>query len=144
VKELDWRRFGLEGKALGHLVASAGHFLARGHRAGEDCWALTCLLARQASDGRTIAAHLLDTARRPSYRVVAWGAPFSTRDTLKAAGYRWNATQRVWWIEGDGEKIGHEDAFLRSLHGGTSRFVIWTAAVGTNGQQKPERCRKVY
>jgi len=28
--------------------------------------------------------------------------------------------------------------------GGTSRFVIWTAAVGTNGQQKPERCRKVY
>ena len=30
------------------------------------------------------------------------------------------------------------------LAGGTSRFVIWTAAVGTNGQQKPERCRKVY
>ena len=29
-------------------------------------------------------------------------------------------------------------------NGGTSRFVIWTAAVGTNGQQKPERCRKVY
>ena len=32
----------------------------------------------------------------------------------------------------------------RLLLGGTSRFVIWTAAVGTNGQQKPERCRKVY
>ena len=30
------------------------------------------------------------------------------------------------------------------LVGGTSRFVIWTAAVGTNGQQRPERCRKVY
>lgn len=31
-----------------------------------------------------------------------------------------------------------------NLVGGTSRFVIWTAAVGTNGQQRPERCRKVY
>ncbi len=39
--------------------------------------------------------------------------------------------------------IAHTDmpAFVA---GGTSRFVIWTAAVGTNGQQKPERCRKVY
>jgi len=34
--------------------------------------------------------------------------------------------------------------FLYDLSGGTSRFVIWTAAVGTNGQQRPERCRKVY
>ena len=32
----------------------------------------------------------------------------------------------------------------RPQGGGTSRFVIWTAAVGTNGQQRPERCRKVY
>ena len=31
-----------------------------------------------------------------------------------------------------------------AVAGGTSRFVIWTAAVGTNGQQRPERCRKVY
>ncbi len=34
--------------------------------------------------------------------------------------------------------------FAEVVIGGTSRFVIWTAAVGTNGQQKPERCRKVY
>lgn len=46
---------------------------------------------------------------------------------------------------------GGQPDFLRTiaenvlqLIGGTSRFVIWTAAVGTNGQQKPERCRKVY
>lgn len=116
VKELDWRRFGLEGKALGHLVASAGHFIADSHRAGEDCWALTCLLARQAPDGRTVVANLLDTARRPTFRLIAWEAPFSTRGVLKAAGYRWNAKQRVWWIEGDEEKVGHEDAFLRSLN----------------------------
>ncbi len=35
-------------------------------------------------------------------------------------------------------------AIQAPLRGGTSRFVIWTAAVGTNGQQRPERCRKVY
>jgi hypothetical protein len=42
------------------------------------------------------------------------------------------------------ELAGREPLLERTLVGGTSRFVIWTAAVGTNGQQKPERCRKVY
>jgi hypothetical protein len=45
------------------------------------------------------------------------------------------------WIEKAQGKCGPSDCVVQ---GGTSRFVIWTAAVGTNGQQRPERCRKVY
>ena len=41
-------------------------------------------------------------------------------------------------------KFNRRGQARNTLMGGTSRFVIWTAAVGTNGQQKPERCRKVY
>lgn len=115
-RDIDWRRFGLEGRALGHLLASAGHFLQHGHRAGEDAWALSCLLARDAPDGRATAAHLVEAARRPSLRLLAWAAPFAVRATLKAAGYRWNPERRVWWIAGDDERIAGESAFLRSLH----------------------------
>jgi hypothetical protein len=41
-------------------------------------------------------------------------------------------------------RVSTDEQDLARQEGGTSRFVIWTAAVGTNGQQKPERCRKVY
>lgn len=116
IRDIDWRVFGLEGRALGHLLNSAGHFLAHGHRAGGDSWALACLLARTADDGRTIAAHLVEAARTPSRRLYAQEAPFSTREALKAAGYRWHPRRRVWWTEGDDEVIGHEMVFLRSLH----------------------------
>lgn len=116
LNDLAWSRFGLEGRALGHLLASAGHFPAQGHRAGADTWALACLLARIADDRRTIAAHLVEAARAPTQRLHAVGAPDSTRNVLKAAGYRWHVTKRAWWIDGDDEKLAGEQVFLRSLH----------------------------
>lgn len=114
--DIDWRQSGLEGRALGHLLASAGHFADDAHRAGDDAWALACLLARTDCDGRTIAAQLVDYARRPVLRLLATNAPFDLRATLKSAGYRWNVKQRAWWIEGDDEMIKRELVFLRSLH----------------------------
>ena len=113
--DIAWPRFGLEGRALGHLLASAGHFPAQGHRAGGDAWALACLLARIADDGRTIAAHLVEAARTPTQRLYAVGAPYTAREVLKAAGYRWDATRRSWWIAGDDETLAGEGVFLRSL-----------------------------
>lgn len=76
--EVDWPAHGLVGgRSIGPLLISVGHFLPNAHRASPDAWALTCLLARQASDGRSIAAHLIDTAQRPTERLYAERAPFS-------------------------------------------------------------------
>lgn len=116
IEDINWRSFGLEGRALGHLLASAGHFLDRGHRAADDAWGLACLLARSAGDGQATAAHLVHAARRTELRLFASHAPYETRKVLKAAGYRWNAARRVWWIDGDDEAIAAECVFLRSLH----------------------------
>ncbi len=113
--DLDWRRFGLEGRSLGHLTMSAGHFMTESHRAGEDAWSLACLLSCAAPDGRAIAAHLIEQASRPSYRLFASGAPFYLRDVLRRAGYRWHPDRRCWSIEGDDERIASEAVFLRSL-----------------------------
>jgi DNA polymerase III subunit epsilon len=110
-------------RSLASLITDAGHFMRDAHRAGPDSWALTCLLAMTAADGRAYAAHLIDAARRTSTRVYAQGAPFNLRTNLKAVGYRWNAERKVWWIEGDPETIDNEAVWLRSLHP-TSRPVI--------------------
>lgn len=113
--DMDWKRHGLEGRALGHLLASAGYFLAGAHRAGADAWALACLLARIADDGRATAAHLIERARRPTWRLFAHHAPIAMKDVLRSAGYRWDARRRLWWIDGDDERISDESVFLRSL-----------------------------
>ncbi len=116
MSEIDWPALGWQGgRAIGTLLTSAGFFLPDAHRAAADVWATTCLLASVAPDGRTIAAHLIDVARRPSERLYAVRAPFDCKDALKAAGYRWSPERRAWWIEGDPERIANEAAWCSQL-----------------------------
>jgi DNA polymerase-3 subunit epsilon len=39
---------------------------------------------------------LIAASRQPAYRLSANGAPFDSKDRLKARRYRWNSEQRVW------------------------------------------------
>lgn len=116
-REVDWPGLGLGyGRGLSAVLHAAGFFLPDAHRAAPDAWALAILLASPAPDGRVIAAHLLNVARRPSARVYAERAPFDVKDALKVAGYRWCAARRCWWWEGEPERAAHESAWLRALH----------------------------
>jgi DNA polymerase III subunit epsilon len=115
--DIDWNAHGLaaNGKSVGALLAAAGYFMDGAHRAGPDTWATAILLSMPARDGRTLAAHLIETARRPSCRLFAKGAPFALKDNLRAAGYRWCAKERAWWTEGDPEQMDNEAAWLVQL-----------------------------
>lgn len=116
MSEVDWPALGWTGgRGIGALLTGAGFFLSDAHRAAADVWATTCLLASTASDGRAIAAHMIETARRPCERLYANCAPFEVKDTLKAAGYRWSPERRAWWIEGDEECISNEACWLQQL-----------------------------
>jgi DNA polymerase III subunit epsilon len=100
---IDWAAAGFEGTKLAYLAAAAGFFYDR-HRAVHDCLAAVELLAgRHHPDGRTGLHHLLETARVPTWRIWAEGAPFDLKDQLKARGYRWNAEAvggpRAWFID---------------------------------------------
>lgn len=85
-REVDWATHGLSGaRGIGALVTAAGHSLPDAHRAAPDVWALTCLLARVGADGRSIAAHIVDAARRLT-------APLCLRCAVLGQGYaqgRW-------------------------------------------------------
>jgi DNA polymerase III subunit epsilon len=118
LKDIAWRQdhnLGQLGRSVGALLASAGYFSAEAHRAGPDTWATAMLLIMHARDGRTIASHMIDAARRTSIRLFAKGAPFGVKDNLRAAGYRWSAKDRVWWKEGDSEAMANEAAWLVQL-----------------------------
>lgn len=44
----------------------------------------------------TLLSRLLDAVGRTHHKLQATGAPFDAKDVLKARGYRWDGTQRVW------------------------------------------------
>lgn len=111
-REVPWRDAGFEGTSLQHIAMMLGFFYD-GHRAVSDCragvHALSCELPR---DGLTCMAHLADSARRATVRIWANGSPFETKDALKARGYRWDNTRRVWWVEVAEDEIQAEYAWL--------------------------------
>lgn len=112
--DLDWASFGVSERNLTGLLAAHGFFY-EAHRAAADAWALAMLLATHAPDGRTMAAHLVESARAETFRVHAMRAPFEQRGALKCRGYRWNAVRRVWTKDVQADELTSEQAWLVEL-----------------------------
>jgi DNA polymerase-3 subunit epsilon len=94
--DLDWKNAGQSSAKLEHLTASLGWFYDA-HRAETDCHALLTILtqAHPLQAGTHLSA-LLAAAKQTHHKLYATGAPFESKDVLKARGYRWDVQQRVW------------------------------------------------
>ncbi len=101
--DVPWKEEGIDGRRLSDILSSFRYYFDP-HRAVEDCNAgvglLTC---RLPNSGRRVLDRLLESAREPTWRIFAVGAPFHLKDLLKHRGYRWNSDQRfgprAWWID---------------------------------------------
>jgi DNA polymerase-3 subunit epsilon len=93
---IDWKKEGSGSAKLEFLASERGWFY-EAHRAQVDCHALLQVLSTPLSDGQTGLARLLAGAGQTRYKLRATGAPFESKDKLKARGYRWDAEGRVWW-----------------------------------------------
>ncbi len=95
-KQIDWAAKGYDIKQLGLLSAYHGFFVDA-HRAMNDVNALVHLLSHtDATTGKGYFAELQLNAIRPQTKIIAAGAPFETKDLLKAQGYRWDNQGRAW------------------------------------------------
>lgn len=118
MSQVPWAEEGFEGTKLGYLAARQGFFFD-GHRAADDCLAAIELLARPLPvSGTPALSRLLETARRPVWRIWAEAAPFAMKDMLKARRYRWNGDAngrpRAWFIDVADDRRDEELAFLRT------------------------------
>ena len=116
-REVPWKEEGFDGARLSQLAAGHGLFFD-GHRAVHDCWAGIEILARPLPrSGRRALAALLESARRPRWRVWAAGAPYAKRASLKERGYRWsdgnNGRPKSWYADVDDDAIEGERRYLR-------------------------------
>ena len=117
MSQIEWSREGIESAKLAYLAMSAGFFYQK-HRATSDCLAAIELLStRLPKTGKPAMLQLLETARKPTWRIWADRAPFETKDILKARGYRWNgegnAGPKCWYIDMIESEKDHELVFLR-------------------------------
>lgn len=123
LQQIDWRGLGYPVARLEVLALYHGFFVDA-HRALEDADALLHLLSHTSPD--TDQGYLLGlaaAARRPSVDFQATGAPFETKDLLKARRYRWQADQRVWQREVDALEADEEREWLRShIYRGQTRW----------------------
>jgi DNA polymerase-3 subunit epsilon len=98
-QEVAWHDAGIESSKLEYLAYRYGFFY-EGHRAEADCLALLEVLQRPfAPTGKPALAQLLESARRPSFRLWANNSAFETKDLLRRRGFRWDAPKRCWYCE---------------------------------------------
>ena len=98
-RDVDWLDHQYDGGKLGHLLMQQGLFAPTAHDAMADVEALLALLDSKLPSGETVFTAALRTAKLPTVRIYAEGAPYSVKDELKRFGYRWDPRQKVWWTE---------------------------------------------
>ena len=128
VSEIDWQAQGRGSAKLEFLAHELGWFYDA-HRAEMDCHALLAVLAAPLPNnpGETGLGRLLATAQTTSYRVQATGSPFSSKDVLRARGYRWDAERKVWYTQvGNPAALDAECAWLKTevYSGSSARIYI--------------------
>ncbi|MHC2623993.1 DNA polymerase-3 subunit epsilon [Bradyrhizobium huanghuaihaiense] len=117
VREVDWISEGFESARLSALAAAHGRFFD-GHRALHDCEAALDVLSRPLlRTERPALGVLLESARRPRWRIRAERTPFVAKQCLKERGYKWEAGKGVapgaWCTEADDHSLEAEREFLR-------------------------------
>lgn len=136
--DIDWKSLGRGSAKLSALGMDLGFFYDA-HRAEMDCHALLAVLRAPLSTLSPTHAdlpeatepvhngllHLLAAAESPSFRVQATGAPFEAKDVLKARGYRWDGTGKVWHTRvSDTEAFVAECGWLKqAVYGGRSARI---------------------
>lgn len=120
---IDWKFLGFDVLKLEFLVKSGGYFY-NAHRAYADCLAL-CHLMIQLPQAMEM---LIDSALQLAFKLEAIGAPFEVKDILKRNGYKWNALDKVWYIQVSSTEaaVAHAN-FLKNLYDKTLQSVRITS-----------------
>ena len=116
--QVPWAEEGFGGAKLAYLLNDLGFFHGA-HRAVDDCLATIEILSRPLLKSGVLAmTKLLESARRPTWRVWAERAPYDFKNLLKSRGYRWNdgddGRPKAWYYDCSDEHLAEELAYLRA------------------------------
>ena len=127
--EVAWDPVAFPSRSLACLLCAYGAFAPDRHRALADCEAGVWLLTQTLpGTERTVFGELRETAARPAVRIWATGAPFDTKDQLRARGYRWMPMERYgisrsWWTDVAPPDLEAEFAWLADVYRAHGRWL---------------------
>jgi DNA polymerase-3 subunit epsilon len=126
---INWTAQGMGSAKLEFLCSELGWFYDA-HRAQVDCHALLRVLSsplqsEQSGVSSTGLQQLFKAAENARTVVKAFGAPFETKDKLKARGYRWDAEAKVWFTAvKSADALEAEAEWLKTqIYGGRSARI---------------------
>ncbi len=127
LRQVDWSELhDMPCRTLKHLAWESG-FFPNAHRAIDDVETLVRLLRTpsRGNPAQTYGMELLASAGIRKHLVYATGAPFETKDTLKAAGFRWSPEKRVWWKLAPASELELLNHFLSTqVYSGHPRHTV--------------------
>lgn len=142
-EEVPWQRFDCRGKKLDYILYRTCGEFHTGHRAGDDCLATLHVLATPRDGDTSPMALLLDSARRPTWRLWALGTPIETKDLLKARGYRWfpgsDRRPKTWYRDLTQADVDAEQVWLREQAYGGRQNPPWQLEKFTGLERYSER-----
>lgn len=90
MNDAPWEELGITTRKQEFIAYKLGSVFYDAHRALTDAEVLVGNLTLPAHDGKPLFHHILERARKPSYRIWADGSPFESKDELRRRGYRWS------------------------------------------------------
>ena len=128
--EVPWTAEGFASQALHCLLCACGVYARDRHRALADCEVGGWLLAQRLPvSGDSVLAAMRRRALTPTVRLWAIRAPFASKETLRARGYRWmpemrGGIERSWWTDVEPDEAESELAWLReAVYEGTWGYL---------------------
>lgn len=97
--QIPWKSEGF-GSGMLEFIAMRRGFFYEAHRAETDCHALAgCLVERLPVSGKWPMELLHDAVNNDDFIVYATGAPFESKDLLKAKSFKWAPDRKAWFRE---------------------------------------------
>jgi DNA polymerase-3 subunit epsilon len=124
LKDVPWSEEGLGSAKLDYLLNAMGYF-HEAHRAEADCMALLEVLhSHLPVSGKTGLSYLLEGVKAGGCRIWARNSPFDNKDRLKALGYRWEASEKCWFLQTDLKSLDRDlETLKREGYNGKSAKV---------------------
>jgi DNA polymerase-3 subunit epsilon len=114
--DVDWKAANYDSRGLGSLLMLHCRAFFDAHRAELDCRVGIHILATPFADGERPMQQLLRRAVQTWFKLSAVGAPFDSKDLLKARGYRWFAGDanrpKAWFRIVTADELDAERAWL--------------------------------
>jgi len=106
LEQVPWKANGFSSNSLENICTRLGAFY-EAHRGQNDCEAVLFALGHDVG-GKSGLQHVVEATRRRSWHVFTHDSPISTKDLLKARGYKWSpgdgGLPKCWHKE-----IGHKE-----------------------------------